>query len=94
MQVIDSITIPVLAFFGERDTQMDPERGAEVYREALARSGNPHSRVEFIPGTDHNIIVSETGCLSERESRPGRDWDNYPAEYLDTIEEWLTELRR
>lgn len=94
MQVITGISIPVLAFFGGNDTQVDPVQGAAAYRAALARGGHPHSRVEIIPGTDHNILISETGCLAERDRRSREGWRNYPAAYLDTIEEWLRELRR
>ncbi|NIM47860.1 MAG: alpha/beta fold hydrolase [Gemmatimonadales bacterium] len=94
MEVIERTTIPVLAFFGERDTQVDPIQGAQAYREALARAGNPHSRVELIPGVDHNILISETGCIEERNRRSAAGWRNYPAEYLDIIEQWLREVRR
>jgi len=94
IEVIEQATIPVLAFFGEKDTQVDPIQGAQAYREALGRAGNRNFRVELIPGTDHNIILSETGCLEERENRPRREWTNYAPEYLDVLEEWLRELRR
>ena len=94
MQVIEKTTIPVLAFFGAKDTQIDPVQGAQAYREALERAGNPNYRVELIPDTDHNIILSETGCLDEREKRPLSEWTNYAPEYLDTLEEWLRELHR
>jgi pimeloyl-ACP methyl ester carboxylesterase len=94
MEVIERTTIPVLAFFGEKDTQADPIQGAQAYRAALERAGNTNFRVELIPGTDHNIIISETGCLEERSRRPRRGWTNYAPEYLDILEEWLRELRR
>ncbi|UCC72943.1 MAG: alpha/beta fold hydrolase [Gemmatimonadota bacterium] len=92
--IIEQTTIPVLAFFGERDTQADPVQGAQAYRAALQRAGNPNFRVELIPGVDHNIILSETGCLDERRHRRRREWTNYAPEYLDTLEEWLRSLRR
>jgi pimeloyl-ACP methyl ester carboxylesterase len=90
--VIERVTIPVLAFFGERDTQIDPVQGAQAYREALERAGNPSFRVELVPRADHNIILSETGCLDEREKRPRSKWTDYAPEYLDILEEWLREL--
>jgi pimeloyl-ACP methyl ester carboxylesterase len=93
MQVVDTITIPVLAFFGGRDTQIDSEQAARRYRAALARGGHPLSRVEVVPGTDHDIITSETGCIAERLARPRSGWTNYAAAYLDTLEEWLRALR-
>jgi hypothetical protein len=94
LETIEGVTIPVLAFFGELDTQADPFQGAEAYRALLERAGNPNYRVELIPGADHNIILSETGCLEERDRRPRRAWTNYAPQYLDTIEAWLRELRR
>lgn len=94
MEVIEQTKIPVLAFFGEKDTQVDPFQGAMAYQEALERAGNPNSRVELIPGADHNIILSETGCLEEREKRWPREWTKYAPEYLDILEEWLKELRQ
>ncbi|UCF05235.1 MAG: alpha/beta fold hydrolase [bacterium] len=94
IEVIEKTTIPVLAFFGERDTQIDPIQGAQAYREALERAGNENFRIELIPGTDHNIILSETGCIEEREKRSRDDWTKYAPEYLDILEEWLTGLRQ
>jgi len=94
MEVIKQTTIPVLAFFGEKDTQADPIQGAQAYKEALEKAGNPNFRVELIPGTDHNIVLSETGCLDERETRSLREWINYAPKYLDILEEWLRDLRR
>jgi len=94
MEVIERTTIPVLAVFGEVDTQVDPFQGAQAYRDALSRAGNPYSRVELIPGTDHNIILSKTGSIDEREGRSRREWTNYAPEYLDILEDWLRDLRR
>jgi pimeloyl-ACP methyl ester carboxylesterase len=94
IEAIEQTSIPVLAFFGEKDTQVDPFQGALAYREALERAGNPKSRVELIPGADHNIILSESGCLEEREKRWPREWVNYAPEYLDILEEWLKELHQ
>jgi pimeloyl-ACP methyl ester carboxylesterase len=94
IEVIEQTTIPVLAFFGERDTQVDPFQSAQAYLQALERAGNPNYRVELIPGTDHNIVLSETGCLEERETRSRWEWTRYAPEYLDILEEWLRDLRR
>ncbi len=92
MDVIRGTSIPILAVFGERDTQVDPVQGAEAWRQALTHTGNPYSRVKVFPGTDHNIIRCETGCIAERENRSAAGWRNYPREYLDLIETWLTGL--
>jgi hypothetical protein len=93
IEVIEQTTIPVLAFFGERDTQVDPIQGAVAYQQALETAGNLNFHVELIPDADHNIILSETGCLEERENRSRQEWTNYAPEYLDLLEEWLRRLR-
>ena len=93
IEVIEQVTIPVLAFFGEKDTQVDPSQGAQAYREALERAGNTNYRIYLIPDSDHNIILSETGCLDERESRSRSEWVNYAPEYLEILQQRLEELR-
>ncbi len=94
MEVIEQGTIPVLAFFGEKDTQVDPIQGARAYREALERAGNSNSRVELIPGVDHAMILAETGCYDElTQMVQSGNWTIAP-EFLDTQEEWLRDLRR
>jgi len=93
MPVIESATIPILAFFGEKDTQVDPYQGMKAYQAALERAGHELSQVVLISGVDHNLIISEAGSLKERDRRTARGWQNYPAEYLDLVETWLTEIK-
>jgi pimeloyl-ACP methyl ester carboxylesterase len=64
---IEHVRIPVLAIFGERDTQVDPVQGAHAWRKALAQAGNPNFRVEVLPGADHMPGVSATGCTAETQ---------------------------
>ena len=94
IDVIQQTTIPVLAFFGEKDTQVDPIQSMQAYLGALESAGNLNYRVELIPGADHNIILSETGCLDEREARSSEEWIAYAPEYLDILDAWLRELSR
>jgi len=90
--IIEKATIPVLAFFGEKDTQVDPIQGVDAYKKALTKAGNKNFRVELIPGTDHNIILSKTGSMKERSSRSAKGWQNYAPEYLKIMENWLRKL--
>ncbi len=93
MDVIEKVTIPALAFFGEKDTQADPIQGVNAYKQALTKAGNKNFRVELIPDADHNIILSETGSMKERSSRSAKEWQNYAPEYLEIMEDWLKKLR-
>ena len=90
MPIIETAAIPALVFFGELDKNVDPVQGAAVYRTALARAGHPFSRVELLPGVDHDMVPSETGCMKERNSR--RSW-RVSSKYLDAMYRWLTKLR-
>jgi pimeloyl-ACP methyl ester carboxylesterase len=94
MKNIAQTKIPVLAFFGENDKQADPIQGLTAYARALKDGGNQHSRVELIPGVDHNLVISPTGCISEWRTRTSEGWRNYSTKYLDILEEWLGELRQ
>jgi pimeloyl-ACP methyl ester carboxylesterase len=83
MEVIDHTTIPVLAFFGELDKNVDPVQGAEAYEAALQKAGNEDYQVVVIPGVAHTLVPDETGCLNET-------WGTTLApEYLETMEAWL-----
>ena len=94
VDVIEQVTIPVLAIFGERDTQVDPIQGAHAYREALEQAGNSASRVESVPSVNHVMILAETGCMDElAQLVQSGDWIIAP-EFLDMQEEWLRDLRR
>jgi pimeloyl-ACP methyl ester carboxylesterase len=65
MEVIAQVHIPVLAIWGERDTKIDPIQAAHAYRDALEQAGNSNYRLEVIPGADHSLAPSETGCIFE-----------------------------
>jgi len=87
--VIEHFRIPVLAFFGGKDTQLDPIRDARVYREALARAGNPLSRVVFYPDAAHGMVLLPTGCIEELTEMAQSGTLTVAPGFLDTIEEWL-----
>ena len=89
MEIIETFTIPVLVFFGEKDTQVDPFQGVEAYKKALEKAGNQNFRIELIPNADHNIILCKTGSMRERRNRSAKGWSNYAPEYLVIMEEWL-----
>ncbi len=93
MEIVQTMTIPVLVFFGEKDTQVDPVQGAEAYTKALKKAGNQNFKIKIIPNADHNIILCKTGSMKERSRRTRKEWQNYSPEYLKIMEEWLQELK-
>jgi pimeloyl-ACP methyl ester carboxylesterase len=88
VHVFEQVRIPVLVIWGERDTKIDPIRAAHAYRDALEQAGNSNYRVEVIPGADHILTPSETGCISEEEQRLERileEW-GFTLEDLDALD--------
>lgn len=82
-EVLRKTTIPVLAFFGELDKNIDPVQGAQAYESALAEAGNPDYRVIGLAGAGHVLAPAETGCIGEFVGA------EYVPEYLDELELWL-----
>ena len=62
---VEQVRIPVLAIFGEKDSQGDSIQAAHAWKQALEQAGHPYSRVEVFPGTDHLLTVTVTGCMQE-----------------------------
>jgi uncharacterized protein len=91
MEAVRHSAIPILAFFGTRDTQMDPIQGAYAYRQALAEAGNPLSGVVLIQGANHGMTLAKTGCIDEETGGAGY---TIAPEFLPTLEEWLRGLTR
>ena len=58
MEIIEHTTIPVLAFFGELDKNIDPVQGADAYETALQKAGNQDYEIVFIPSAAHVFVYS------------------------------------
>jgi pimeloyl-ACP methyl ester carboxylesterase len=83
MEILAHTTIPVLAFFGELDKNVDPIQGAEAYEAALQKAGNSDYMVVLIPGVAHSLVPADTGCLNEI-------WGSEVVpQYLETMEIWI-----
>ncbi len=76
-RVLDRVTCPVLAIFGELDRQAPALRSAEIFREALTRAGNRDFTIRIFPGADHGIGVGQPPSFA-----PG---------YIDTMTDWMLE---
>ncbi len=83
VDVLQGTTIPVLAFFGTLDKNIDPLQGAHAYESALAAARNQDYQVKVIEGAGHVMVEVETGCMGEFVGT------EYMPEYLETLEFWL-----
>jgi len=86
--LIETITIPVLAIFGENDTQIDPNKSADAYKKALQKARNSFYRVVLFPEANHGLFLSRTGCMNDRGYSSG-----YVSGYIELMREWLGSLR-
>jgi pimeloyl-ACP methyl ester carboxylesterase len=53
--VLERVTCPVLAVWGERDLYVPVAASVAAFRAALARAGNHNVRLEVIPDADHGL---------------------------------------
>jgi pimeloyl-ACP methyl ester carboxylesterase len=91
----EKMTIPLLAVFGEKDTQIDPIQGRDAFQNAPMKNGNPFFRVEMLADTDHNMRISITGCIKEQiENNRNEVAPGYNPEFLKLLSEWLVELKQ
>jgi pimeloyl-ACP methyl ester carboxylesterase len=67
IQALEGTKVPILAIFGDHDRNVDPFQGAYAWRQALAESGHPYSRIVVFAGVGHALLPVETGCPEEYE---------------------------
>jgi len=95
MTLIEKTSIPVLALFGEKDTQVDPFQAAKAYEKALKKAGNPFNQVKLFPEADHGIILSKTGCIREQRDRWRlRNNRGYAPGFIELMQNWLEKLKK
>jgi pimeloyl-ACP methyl ester carboxylesterase len=94
MALIEKMTIPVLAIFGEKDTQVDPFQAAEAYKKALQKAGNPLNQIKLFPKADHTIMLSKTGCMKEQRKRWRSDSSRiFAPGFIELMQNWLTAFK-
>jgi len=93
ISILEEASLPVLAIFGGKDTQIPAKASSEAYRKALQKAGNEHVKVIVFPGADHVIFNSLTGSLKEWEDKFRNKQMDYASMYLDTMAEWLNRIK-
>jgi uncharacterized protein len=80
-----SVTVPVLALFGEKDFQVDAQVNAEAVRTALDAAANQDYEVVLLPGLNHLFQHAETGGIEEY----GVIEETFAPAVLERIVEWI-----
>ncbi|MCG8309815.1 MAG: alpha/beta hydrolase [Cytophagales bacterium] len=90
-EILSAIKCPVLAIFGERDSQVHWRRTLALYKETLGASHN--LTIKTLPNCNHNILSCETGGYFERLEDLKLKGLGQPCEgYYDEMFTWLSEL--
>jgi len=87
--LLEKITCPVLAIFGDKDTIVDFKESARVYAEALRKAGNQDVTIKIFPNADHIIFSSATGGGKELEQSFQRPIKVFAPGYLEAMGDWL-----
>jgi len=91
--LLDNITIPVLAIFGDRDRNIDAIEDAKLYENSLKQAKNKNFHVKLFHNADHSLFESETGTVAEVRRRRAAGQLRFVPEALDLICEWLSNLK-
>ena len=77
------VHVPVLAYWGSRDTRVPPDSSLAVVKTALGQAGERDVTLRIFPGADHVMVLASAA--------PATAWD-FPrtAPYLHLIAEWLS----
>src|SRR5262249_48535736 len=86
ISVLEQVTCPVLAIFGELDPFLPVAQSAANFEQALNAAGNREFTIRIIPKGNHVIFKAETGSPREQPTLPG-----FVPEYLSLIQHWLLE---
>ncbi|MFK7843956.1 MAG: alpha/beta hydrolase family protein [Rhodothermales bacterium] len=86
-KLLGSINKPVLALFGEKDTNVDWRKTAALYRETLGANPAASLRISTFPDGNHTLKQSQTGGIRELFGQGGDA--PYVAGYYETMLSWL-----
>ena len=85
-KLLSSLDVPVLALFGEKDTNVDWRSTAALYRRSL---GSADLTIHAFPEANHILKRCTTGGVREMQEMP---WDApYVEGYYETMSDWLIE---
>ncbi|MEM6763272.1 MAG: alpha/beta hydrolase [Bacteroidota bacterium] len=90
--ILSRITCPVLALFGEKDSQVHWQRSLALYQETIGENGRLTSLT--LPACNHLLLSCETGGYLESWPELVAKGLGKPCEgYQERVKNWLEELK-
>ena len=84
-EMIEQVTVPVLAIHGEKDLQVPHEENLREIEAALQRGGNTRYEIHSFPDLNHLFQNSETGAPSEYQAIE----ETWSVEVMEVIADWI-----
>lgn len=85
-QVLCKVSCPVLAIFGEKDTQVDWQKTVALYQETIGKNPQHALTIRTFPDGNHNLFTCKTGGMREKLDKIA-----FCEGYFDTMATWLKE---
>ncbi len=82
---LEKLQCPVLALFGDKDMQVDPEQNASAMKNAFSKGHNHEAKVKILPGLNYLFQKANTGLGREYATIP----ETMSPVALETIESWI-----
>jgi pimeloyl-ACP methyl ester carboxylesterase len=87
-EILKKIQCPVLAIFGEKDTQLDWKSTMNLYKETMGNRENKILTIKTFPNCNHSIMKCRTGGMNENLEPFG--WQACDG-FFETMNVWLKE---
>ena len=83
--ILEQVSVPVLAIFGEKDLQVPPELNVPEIEAAFERGNNEAATVRVLPGLNHLFQKAESGAPSEYQQIE----ETFNQSALELISSWI-----
>jgi pimeloyl-ACP methyl ester carboxylesterase len=84
-KILKNIQCPVLAIFGEKDSQVDWQKTMSYYKQTIGTNPKSKLTIKTFPNCNHMIQKSKTGGMDEKDS------GGFGAGFFETMNEWIKE---
>lgn len=88
-ETLNAINMPVLAMFGEKDSNVDWRKTVALYKETIGKNPDASLTIKTFPDGNHVIQKCETGGVREMNESGGRA--SYSDGYYETMINWMQE---
>lgn len=83
-KVLHKVNCPVLAIFGEKDTQVNWQRTRQLYKKTIGKNPLASLTIKTFPNGNHNIYDCKTGGFREKLTKR-----EFCGGYYETMSIWL-----